>query len=105
MNTRTALVAVALAFGVWETSDIPDTKAPAAAFAVLFLVCAAVVWRRCSRVAALCIGLLCTVEATQAHTWKDAGSAAKLAAEVLGSAGIALTAAFLVRPLIRRSHA
>ena len=105
MNSRIALAAVALAFGIWETSDIPDTKAPAAVFAVLFLVCAALVLRRGSRIAALAVGLLCIVEATQAHTWKGAGETAKVAAEVLGSIGIALAAAYLVNPLIRRSHA
>lgn len=105
MNNRLALAAVAVAFGIWETSDIPDTKAPAAVFAVLFLACAVFVWRRGSRVAALVTALLCTVEATQAHTWKDAGQTAKVAAEVLGTSGIVLAALFVVHPLIRRSNA
>jgi uncharacterized membrane protein len=97
MNTRTAVLAVALFFGIWETTDIADTGLPALVFAVLFLGCAAWLWRRRSALAAVVIGLLCTVEATQAHTWKDAGASAKDAAMVVGTAGILASAAYLVR--------
>jgi hypothetical protein len=96
MNVRIALVAIALAFGVWEATDIPHTGIPAAVFSVLFLVSAVWLYRRSSRWAALLIALLCSVEASQAHTWKDVGELTKVAAEVLGTAGIVVAIAFLV---------
>jgi uncharacterized membrane protein len=102
MNIRNALIAIAVAFGVWEATDIPDTGVPAAVFAVLFFACTVWLWRRGSRISAVILGLLFTVEATQAHTWKDASTTAKDAAMVLGSAGIIAAAGFLVssvRPL------
>jgi hypothetical protein len=105
MATRTAVIAIGLVFGIWEAVDTADTGAPAAVFAVLFLTSVALLARRGSRLAALVVGLLCVVEATQAHTWKDAGRVAKVCAEVLGSAGIAAVAAHLVHPLVRRRHA
>ena len=51
------------------------------------------------------LALQFTVEATQAHTWKDASTAAKDTAMVLGTAGIAAALAFLARSLrpLRRS--
>jgi hypothetical protein len=99
MTSRNALIAIALAFGVWEATDIPNTGAPAAVFAVLFFACSIWLWRRSSRIAALVLGLQFTVEATQAHTWKDASTFAKDFAMVLGTAGILVAAAFLVRSL------
>lgn len=97
MNSRNPLLAVALAFGVWEAADIADTGVAAAVFAFLFLLCAAWLWRRSSSVAAVVIAALCSVEASQAHTWKDAGPAAKDAAMALGSVGILAAVTFLVR--------
>jgi hypothetical protein len=100
MNTRNALLAIALAFGIWEATDIPDTGAPAIVFCIAFLACAAWLWRRRTSIGApIVIALLCTVEASQAHTWKDASAAAKVAAEVLGTAGIAAAALVLVQRL------
>lgn len=96
MNARFALVGVALGFGLWEAVDTIDTGAPAAVFSVLFLACAFWLSRRSSRVAALVVALLCSVEASQAHTWADAGTAAKDIAMVLGSLGILAALAFVV---------
>jgi uncharacterized membrane protein len=95
MTIRNALIAIALGFGIWETADILDTGAIAAIFAVLFLACSLWLWRRNSRIAALVLALQFTIEATQAHTWKDASATAKDAAMVLGTAGIAAVLAFL----------
>lgn len=97
MNPRNALLVVALAFGVWETVDIVDTGVPAAVFAFLFLACAVWLWRRNTWIAAVLIAALCSVEASQAHTWKDAGPAAKDAATALGSVGILAALTYLVR--------
>jgi uncharacterized membrane protein len=97
VNPRNALLVVALAFGTWETVDIVDTGVPAAVFAVLFLASALWLWRRNTRIAAALIAALCSVEASQAHTWKDAGPAAKDAAMALGSAGILAALTYLVR--------
>ena len=102
MTIRNALIAIALSFGIWETTDIPDTGAIAAVFAVLFFACSLWLWRRNSRIAALVLGLQFTIEATQAHTWKDASPATKEAALVLGTAGIAAAAAFVAHSLARR---
>jgi hypothetical protein len=102
MTLRNILLAIALFFAVWETSDIPDTGVVAATFAVLFFACSYFVWRRGSRVAAVVLGLQFTVEATQAHTWQDASAGAKDAAMVLGTAGILAAAAFVVRSLQSR---
>lgn len=98
-TAREALLAIALAFGVWETADIPDTGVPAAIFAALFFACSVWLWRRRSRIAALVLGIQFVVEATQAHTWKNASALEKNAALVLGIAGIVAALAFLVRSL------
>jgi hypothetical protein len=87
MAIRNALIAIALAFAVWETSDIPDTGTIAAVFALLFFACSLWLWRRNSRIAAVVLALQFTIEATQAHTWKDASPTAKDAALALGTAG------------------
>jgi hypothetical protein len=89
VTARHALVAVALLFGSWELTDIPDAKGFAAVFAVLFLTCALWLGRRNKAIPVALIAAMCTVEATQAHTWKDASPLAKDAAMVVGSAGIA----------------
>jgi hypothetical protein len=99
MTIRNALLAIALSFGVWETTDIPETGAIAAIFAVLFFATSFWLWRRNSRIAALVLALQFTIEATQAHTWKDASSTAKDAAMVLGTAGLVGALAFLARSL------
>ncbi|HZS24807.1 MAG TPA: hypothetical protein VFA30_07445 [Gaiellaceae bacterium] len=104
MTPRNAVLAVALAFGIWEATDIPDTGAPAVVFAVLFVACAVWLRRRRSTIAAGVVGLLCTVEATQAHTWKDAGALTKDAATALGTAGILAALAYVVTHLRRRQH-
>ncbi len=95
MTIRKTLIAVALSFGIWETIDIPETGAIAA----VFFVCSLWLWRRSSRVAAVVLALQFTVEATQAHTWKDASPATKEAALALGTGGILAAAAFLARSL------
>jgi hypothetical protein len=95
MAIRNTLIAIALAFGVWETRDISDTGAIAAVFAILFFACSLWLWRRNSRIAALVLALQFTIEATQAHTWKDASPTAKDAALALGAAGILTATAFL----------
>jgi len=100
MSIRNTLIAIALAFGVWETIDITDTGAIAAIFACLFFACSIWLWRRSSRIAAIVLALQFTVEATQAHTWKDASPTAKDAAMVLGLAGMLAAAAFLTRSLL-----
>ena len=99
MTIRNGLIAVAVSFGAWETIDIGDAGVFAAVFAVLFLVCGLWLWHRSSRIAALVLALQFTIEATQAHTWKDASTTAKDAATVLGATGIALALAFLARSL------
>jgi hypothetical protein len=96
MITRNAVLAVALAFGVMETTDIPHTGAPAAVFAALYLGCSLWLWRRGGRVVAVVIAALCAVEASQAHTWKGVSSALKGVAMTLGTAGILAAAAYLV---------
>jgi hypothetical protein len=100
MAIRNALIAIALAFAVWETSDIPDTGTIAAVFALLFFACSLWLWRRNSRIAAVVLALQFTIEATQAHTWKDASPTAKDAALALGTAGILAATAFLARCLL-----
>jgi hypothetical protein len=100
--SRKALVVVALVFGVFETADILDTGIPALVVAILFYACAAWVLRRSSRVAALLVGALCVVEATQAHTWKHASAASKDFAVVAGTVGAAVAALFLAGSLSRQ---
>jgi hypothetical protein len=99
MAMRNAVIAIALAFGAWETSDIPDTGVIAAVFAILFFACSVRLCRRNSRIAAVVLALQFTVEATQAHTWKDASPTVKDAALALGTAGILAATAFLARSL------
>ena len=102
MYARHALLAIALVFGVWETTDIPDTGAPALVFAVLFLSCAVWLWRRRGLAAAALIAFGCAVEASQAHTWKNASAFEKLAAEVLGTAGLLAAASLAGIAFARR---
>jgi hypothetical protein len=104
MNVRNASIAIALTFGVWEATDIPDTGAIAAVFAVLFFACSSWLWRRNSRVAAIVLALQFAVEATQAHTWRDASAGAKDAAMVLGTAGAFAAAVFLARSVPRAAR-
>jgi len=99
MTIRNTLIAIALTFGVWEATDIADTGAIAAVFAVLFFACSLWLWRRSSRIAAVVLALQFLVEATQAHTWKDASATAKDAAMALGTAGMIAAATFLARSL------
>jgi hypothetical protein len=99
MNIRNALLAIALTFGVWEATDIPDTGVVALVFATLFFACSVWVYRRNSRIAAIVLALQFAVEATQAHTWKDASTFAKDAAMVLGTVGFLTALAFLARSL------
>ena len=99
MTIRNALLAIALAFGVMETIDIPDTGAPAAVFAALFVVCSMWLWRRNGRIAVIILALQFTVEATQAHTWKNASATTKDLSMALGTAGILAAATFLTRSL------
>ena len=99
MTMRNALLAIALAFAVMETIDIPDTGAPAAVFATLFFACSIWLWRRNSRIAAIILALQFTVEATQAHTWKHASATTKDLSMALGTAGILVAATFLIRAL------
>lgn len=99
MAIRNTLIAVALAFGVWETSDVPDTGAIAAIFAILFFACCIWLWRRSSRIAAVVLALQFAVEATQAHTWKDASPTARETGLALGTAGFIAATAFLARSL------
>ena len=99
LTIRNTLISIALAVGAWETSDITDTGVIAAVFALLFFACSIWLWRRNNRIAAIVLALQFTVEATQAHTWKDASPAAKDTAMVLGTAGIATAATFLARSL------
>jgi hypothetical protein len=104
VTIRNTLISIALAFGAWETSDIPDAGAIAAVFAILFFACTVWLWRRSSRIAAVLLALQFTVEATQAHTWKDASPASKDAAIALGTAGILAATAFFARALHAHRH-
>lgn len=88
MNVYKLLIAVAIAFGITETIDIPHTGIPAAVFAVLFFACAAWFWRRRSMVATAALTLLFLVEVTQAHTWKGASVEVKVWAMVAGTIGL-----------------
>jgi len=101
MNIRNALLATALAFGILETTDIPDTGAPAIVFAVLFYGCALWLWRRNSRGAAALVGVLLAFESTQAQTWKDASHGVRWFAMCIGSVGIALAGAFLGQKAVK----
>ena len=65
----------------------------------MFFACSIWLWRRSNRIAAILLALQFTVEATQAHTWKDASPAAKDTAMVLGTAGLAAAVTFLARTL------
>jgi len=100
MNARNLLLAVALAFGITETVDIPHTGIPAAVFAVVFFACAVWLWRRGSVVAVAVLVLQFLVEVTQAHTWKVA-LPLQIFAMTLGTVGLAAAAATLVA---RRRH-
>jgi hypothetical protein len=97
MNIRNSVLATGLAFGIFETVDIPDTGVPAVVFALLFFGLTAWIWRRDSRPAAAVVGVLLAFEATQAQTWKDASLAAKDVAMVGGSLGLAVVGAYVLR--------
>lgn len=97
MAVRKPLLGTALAFAILETIDIPDTGAPAIVFSALFYGSALLLWRRDSRVASALIAVLCAVEATQAETWQHASQGIKVIAMLLGSAGIALAGAHVLR--------
>jgi hypothetical protein len=97
MNIRNSLLATGIAFGVFETVDIPDTGVAALVFALLFFGLTAWIWRRDSRFAAAVVGVLLAFEATQAQTWKDASPAARDVAMIGGSLGLAVVGAYVLR--------
>lgn len=97
MNIRNSVLAIGVAFGIFETVDILDTGIAALVFALLFFGLTVWVWRRDSRPAAALIGVLLAFEATQAQTWRDASFAAKDVAMVGGSIGLALVGAYVLR--------
>jgi len=101
MNIRNSVLAIGVAFGIFETVDILDTGIAALAFALLFFGLTVWVWRRESRPAAAVIGVLLAFEATQAQTWKDASLAVKDVAMVGGSIGLALVGAYVLRRAAR----
>lgn len=96
MKVRKALLAVAIVFAVFETVDIPHTGIPAAVVASLFYILAAWFWRRRSIPASILIGLLCLLEATQAHTYKGVGMPEKVVATTVGIIGVAAAVGVLV---------
>ena len=89
MKARNALLAVAILFAVFETIDIPHTGIPAAVVASLFYLLAAWFWRRQSLAASILIGLLCLLEATQAHTYRGVSMPLKIVSTTVGSIGVA----------------
>lgn len=97
MNIRNSVLAIGVAFGIFETVDILDTGVAALLFALLFFGLTVWVWRRDSRPGAALIGVLLAFEATQAQTWNDASLAAKDVAMVGGSIGLALVGAYVLR--------
>lgn len=97
MNIRNSVLAIGVAFGIFETVDILDTGVAALLFALLFFGLTVWVWRRDSRPGAALIGVLLAFEATQAQTWNDASLAAKDVAMVGGSVGLALVGAYVLR--------
>jgi len=97
MNIRNSVLAIGVAFGIFESVDIPHTGVPALVVALLFFGLTAWVWRRESRIAAAAVGVLLALEATQAQTWKDTSLAAKDVAMIGGSLGLALVGAYVLR--------
>jgi hypothetical protein len=103
LNTRKALIAAGLAFGIWEAIDIfhIDVPAVAAVFAALFLACTAWFWRRHSMRAAAALLVLFAFEAAVAPSLKHVMTVTKVAAFSLGVAG-ALTALAVLAGPVRR---
>ena len=97
MNIRNSVLAIGIAFGIFECADIPGTGIPALVFALVFFGLTAWIWRRSSRPAAALVGALLALEATQAQTWKDASPAAKDVAMIGGSIGLAVVGAYVLR--------
>lgn len=97
MNIRNSVLAIGIAFGIFESVDIPHTGSPALVVALLFFGLTAWIWRRDSRVAAGIVGVLLALEATQAQTWKDVSGVVKAIAMVGGSVGLAVVGAYVLR--------
>jgi hypothetical protein len=97
MNIRNSVLAIGIAFGIFESVDIPHTGVPALVVALLFFGLTAWIWRRDSRSAAVLVGLLLALEATQAQTWKDVSGVVKAIAMVGGSLGLAVVGAYVLR--------
>lgn len=89
MKARKVLLAVAILFAIFETIDIPHTGIPAVVVASLFYLLAAWFWRRRSIPASILIGLLCLLEATQAHTYKGVSMPLKVVSTTVGIIGVA----------------
>lgn len=96
MKARKALLAVAIIFAVFETIDIPHTGIPAAVVASLFYLLATWFWRRQSLVASILVGLLCLLEATQAHTYKGVSMPLKIVSTTVGIIGVAAAVGVLL---------
>jgi hypothetical protein len=91
MVSRIGLIVTGLAFGVWEAIDVflIDVPAVAAVFAAVFLGCTAWSWRRNSAKAAAVLALFFAFEVAVAPSLKEASTATKVSAIVLGIAGLA----------------
>lgn len=89
-HSRIALLAVGLAFGIWETVSIFQIEYPAiaAVFAAGFYGCTLWFWRRNSVPAALAFLPFLAVEAGSAPSWKHVMTVTKVSGVCLGVAGI-----------------
>ena len=96
MKARKVLLAVAILFAVFETIDIPHTGIPAVVVASLFYLLATWFWRRQSLAASILIGLLCLLEATQAHTYKGVSMPLKIVSTTVGIIGVAAAVGVLI---------
>ena len=103
MSFRKLLLAIALVFAIFETTDIPHTGVPAAVFAVFFYLLAGWFWRRQSLAAAILIGLLCLFEATQAHTWTGVSLTEKVVSTTVGAVGVVAALGVLADRLRNRA--
>jgi hypothetical protein len=108
MVSRIGLIVTGVVFGVWEAVDIfiIDVPVVAAVFAAVFLSCTAWFWRRSSAKAAGILALFFAFEVAVAPSLKEASTATKVSAIVLGVAGVAAaTGVLLTRRRARGSSA
>jgi hypothetical protein len=105
LASRYALIAIGLAWGIWNAVSAVQHSPFIGIFAVLNLACVAWFWRKDSITSALASAPIFALELYSAPTWQHTMHATRVSGVVLAAAGlVAVAAAVATRALDRRAR-